>query len=325
MNEEKPLISVIVPIFNVEEYLDECVESILAQTYTNLEIILVDDGSPDKCPYKCDEWAKKDERVKVIHKKNGGLSSARNAGIELATGDYIGFVDSDDFIATDMYEKLRDGFLYVNDIGVASVKIQKYINGVLLDFNKKWNIDTPCIVDGFNFTYNIISGKSSYTVWNKLFLASLVKKVKFREGRNNEDVLFLYELGKLMKTEKFKMVLLPNYAYYYRIRPESICTTTKKPLSIDVITNLEYMIDDTKDLEVRDALVANKIRVLYNFLDKIIITPQWAQYYPLYREKMKAIPLNLIIKKTSIKDCLWIWMLCEYPRMRGFIRNLMLK
>ena len=98
------LISVIVPVYNVEKFLVKCVDSILAQTYTNLEIIIVDDGSPDNCPAICDELAKKDSRIKVIHKENGGASSARNAGLDIAKGEYIGFVDGDDYIAKDMYE-----------------------------------------------------------------------------------------------------------------------------------------------------------------------------------------------------------------------------
>ena len=89
------LVSVIVPVYKVEGYLDECIQSIISQTYTNLEIILVDDGSPDRCPKMCDEWAEKDSRIKVIHKVNGGLSSARNVGLDEASGDYISFVDSD--------------------------------------------------------------------------------------------------------------------------------------------------------------------------------------------------------------------------------------
>lgn len=100
------LISIIVPVYKVEKYLDKCVESIVEQTYKNLEIILVDDGSPDNCPAMCDEWAKKDSRIKVIHKKNGGLSSARNAGLDGCTGDYIYFLDSDDYIADNCIEML---------------------------------------------------------------------------------------------------------------------------------------------------------------------------------------------------------------------------
>ena len=98
-------ISIIVPVYKVEKYLDKCVRSIVEQTYKNLEIILVDDGSPDNCPAMCDEWARKDSRIAVIHKENGGVSSARNAGLAACTGDYVGFVDSDDWIDSGMCEE----------------------------------------------------------------------------------------------------------------------------------------------------------------------------------------------------------------------------
>ena len=101
-------ISVIVPVYEVEPYLRKCLDSVVNQTYQNLEIILVDDGSPDKCPAICDEYAARDERIQVIHKENGGVASARNAGLERVTGDYIGWVDSDDWIETDMFEYLLE-------------------------------------------------------------------------------------------------------------------------------------------------------------------------------------------------------------------------
>lgn len=104
MNE---LISIVIPVYNVEKYIDKCLETIVKQTYQHLEIILVDDGSTDLSGEKCDLWKKKDSRIIVIHKENGGLSSARNAGINIATGDYISFIDSDDFIDLTMIEKLR--------------------------------------------------------------------------------------------------------------------------------------------------------------------------------------------------------------------------
>ena len=101
-----PKISVIVPVYNVEKYLHECVDSILTQTFTDFELILVDDGSPDNCPVICDEYASKDKRIKVIHKENGGGAQSRNVGLDCSRGAYIGFVDSDDHILPDMYEKM---------------------------------------------------------------------------------------------------------------------------------------------------------------------------------------------------------------------------
>ena len=101
-----PLISVIVPVYKVEKYLNKCVQSIVNQTYKNLEIILVDDGSPDNCPEMCDEWAKKDSRIKVIHQENAGLAEARNSGISVATGEFFMFIDSDDYAEPDMIELL---------------------------------------------------------------------------------------------------------------------------------------------------------------------------------------------------------------------------
>ncbi len=102
----KPLISIIIPVYNVEQYLHRCVDSVLNQTYKNLEIILVNDGSPDNCPFICDEYAKKDKRIIVVHKENGGLSSARNAGLEIVQGEYISFIDSDDWIHENYIEIL---------------------------------------------------------------------------------------------------------------------------------------------------------------------------------------------------------------------------
>ena len=127
----KDLISVIIPIYNVEKYLNKCIDSIINQTYKNLEIILVDDGSPDNCPQICDEYAKKDNRIKVIHKKNGGVSSARNVGLINSTGNYIGFIDPDDYIEPIMYEKLlkvlKESNTLVSMCGFYKIKDNKII------------------------------------------------------------------------------------------------------------------------------------------------------------------------------------------------------
>lgn len=111
MLEEQPLISVIVPVYGVEQSLNECVASIVEQTYRNLDIILVDDGSPDRCPEMCDQWSSKDARIRVIHQRNAGPSAARNVGLDASHGEYIGFVDPDDHIAADMYKTLLNNLL----------------------------------------------------------------------------------------------------------------------------------------------------------------------------------------------------------------------
>ena len=122
--EHEPLICVIVPIYKVEAYLDRCICSIVEQTYQNLEILLIDDGSPDRCPELCDAWAQRDPRIRVIHKKNGGLSDARNAGIEVAKGEWLSFVDSDDYIMPQMYQRLLSVCLENQaDIAVSSFSL----------------------------------------------------------------------------------------------------------------------------------------------------------------------------------------------------------
>ncbi len=118
-------VSVIVPIYNAEKYLNKCLESIIGQTYKNLEIILVDDGSSDNSPTICDAWAQIDSRIRVIHKKNGGVSSARNAGIDLAQGDYIGFVDADDWIEPNMYEVLINNAVLINHPAVMCITVSR--------------------------------------------------------------------------------------------------------------------------------------------------------------------------------------------------------
>ena len=120
---ENPKVSILVPIYNVEKYLSRCIESVLSQDFRDYELILVDDGSPDRCPQICDEYAKKDSRIKVIHKKNGGLSDARNIGLDIATGEYVMFIDSDDFVDIDMMESMMNNMIDNNvDLVVCNIK-----------------------------------------------------------------------------------------------------------------------------------------------------------------------------------------------------------
>lgn len=209
---DTPLISIIVPIYKVQKYLEQCVKSISLQTYKNIEIILVDDGSPDNCGKLADDLAKNDQRIKVIHKVNGGLSSARNAGIEVAKGDYIGFVDSDDTIEPFMYEKLL--LLLQQENTKLSVCAVNYVyeDGKVLRKNGMGKNKT------FNFCQAIIEMNShryfDMGAWSKLYHRSLFEDIRFPVGKLSEDYYIMYKI--FDKAQKISYLDIPCYNYLQR-------------------------------------------------------------------------------------------------------------
>ena len=238
MNE---LVSVIVPIYGVEEYLEKCINSIITQTYNNLEIVLVDDGSPDRCPKICDEYARKDSRIKVIHKKNGGLSDARNAGIDCACGEYFIFVDSDDWIESTMVEHL------LNTCKKYNVKLAACGRNITDGSEIKGKA-----FEGAEIVYSteealneILSGKSlDVAAWDKIYSRELFDNIRFPVGENNEDIAVFYKIvdsaGKVAHTGTTE--------YFYRSRPGSI-------------TKLKYSTDARKIIE-------KNLNSIENFLEK---------------------------------------------------------
>ena len=319
------LISVIVPIYKVEQYLDECVGSIVKQTYKNMEIILVDDGSPDRCPQMCDEWAKKDERIRVVHKKNGGLSSARNAGLDVATGEYISFVDSDDFITHDALRNLYERMQGDEEIGIVSGMIYRYQDGKTCDFKETWMLNEEKVISARDFLLETMSQKTSYTVWNKLYKKELLDGVRFREGRNNEDTLFMYDLGKRLCCLNVSMVEIPKFVYYYRYREDSICTTSKVPLAIDMLGNLELMMQDCgqSDRLLYDVLYEQYVKTLFVFVDSLMLNPVWKPlYFKAYQAKLRKIPLDFVLEKFTKNDVLYIELLKWMPVLRMAIRKM---
>ena len=235
-------ISVIVPVYNVEKYLNKCINSILNSSYKKLEIILVDDGSTDHSGELCDNWAIKDYRIVVLHKKNGGLSSARNAGLEVATGEYISFIDSDDYIEKNMFEiMLKKGLKEDADIIQCGV--------YRVDESGKLST-TIRVVDGSSKGENLledffVSQKIPVMVCNKLFRRSLISGNRFIEGRNNEDNMFMVDVLLNAKI----MVSVSEQLYYYLIRTSSItgCDFTEK--KFDSIYAYKYMLKKIKDVK----------------------------------------------------------------------------
>ena len=212
---KEKLLSVVVPVYKVEDYLEECVKCITNQTYKNLEIILVDDGSPDNCGKICDDLVKKDSRIKVIHKKNGGLSDARNAGMEIATGEYLAFVDSDDLVPLDAYEKLMKKMSQEN----ADYVIGNYIN--CNDDGSLWEKPVFNAEKYKEFRLNIKDYKDSFFimnsgVWNELFRKDFVDELglKFEIGLPAEDAIFTTYC--FIKAKK--VYYIPDLVYIYRQR-----------------------------------------------------------------------------------------------------------
>ncbi len=186
----QPLISVILPIYKVEEYLDRCINSLLAQSYSNLEIILVDDGSPDRCPQMCDEWAKKDSRIRVVHKINGGLSDARNVGFAVATGSLISFIDSDDWVEPDFFRILYEA-LISNGCDISACNYRKAYGGQTLppvESNYQCSVLTQT-----EAMSALIDNRLQQVVWNKLYKRSIVEGILFEKGKYHEDEFWSYQ------------------------------------------------------------------------------------------------------------------------------------
>ena len=211
--ETTPLISVIVPVYKVEKYLPKCVDSILNQTYENLEILLVDDGSPDSCGEICDRYGEKDKRVRVIHKKNGGLSSARNAGIDAAKGEYLGFVDSDDWIEPETYEEM---------LQMALGEQVKFVCAGRYDVSEETGEKTPGLCPQKS---EVISAEEMIrrlfffencdsAAWDKLYHRSLFAGIRYPLGVHSEDTPTTYRL--IEKAEKAAVLNKRVYNYLHR-------------------------------------------------------------------------------------------------------------
>lgn len=239
------MLSVIIPVYKVESFLDQCLQSVVNQTYHDLEIILVDDGSPDNCPALCDAWAEKDARIRVLHKTNGGLSDARNAGISEAHGAFVSFLDSDDYIDEHMYEKLMQVFEQQEQVGIAACLFYTDTEGAIGVMTEKWEFQEPVVVSGDDFGRNKMLQETPHPVWNKVYRAELLQETRFRTGRINEDVLFMYDLAKVMKEKGWKEYIIPEHLLYYRIRQDGICRSKKRFFQLDIVENLRILLEES--------------------------------------------------------------------------------
>lgn len=288
------LISIIVPVYKVEKYLDRCVRSLVNQTYKNLEIILVDDGSPDNCPKMCDEWAKKDSRIKVIHKENGGLSDARNKGFEQSLGEYILFVDSDDYIDEKMVEIMYNRIIE-DKTDMCICDFSTFEDGQ--NPNKNFTME-PKVISAEKTLKSLIYDKSNVyfvVAWNKLFRRELLEKVKFPKGRIHEDEFTCHRFIGECKT----ISCIYNPLYFYYMREGSITKSKFTEKKLDVIMamddRVEYisqnkpeLLEDTKVLALK-TIMALYCKAKMLKADKDLIKAIRKEYIKHYRKTSKKI------------------------------------
>ena len=231
-------VSIIVPVYQVENYLHKCVDSILAQTFTDFELILVDDGSRDRSGEICDEYAGRDQRVRVIHKENGGLSDARNQGMDHATGHYFMFVDSDDFIAPTMLECLYKRIL-IEKADIAACNFMYYF-----ELDEKQNFSTTVkseIVPSSEIYYDRKNDRSYgfWTVaWNKLYNSQIFGNLRFRTGKYHEDEFWANDIYQL----DIQVATVSECLYYYRQRENSIMSNESIQRNLDILEALQERI-----------------------------------------------------------------------------------
>ena len=220
-------ISVIIPVYKVEKYLSKCIDSVLNQTYSNLEIILVDDGSPDNCGAICDEYAKKDSRIKVIHKENGGLSDARNKGLEIAAGEYIAFVDSDDYLNKKMYETLFD-LSHEHNADVVFCELQRFSEDEVVNENCSDNYEIKELTKVEALNEILFNDNVGNYMMPKLFKRRTIEGILFPKGRVYEDIATTYKI--IDRSEK--IVYTNQKLYYYLFGRVGATTSTFTPKKI---------------------------------------------------------------------------------------------
>ncbi len=296
----KPVISVIIPVYKTEKYLDRCVKSVVNQTYKNLEIILVDDGSPDNCPAMCDSWAKQDKRIRVLHLENGGAANARNMAMKQVKGEFIAFVDSDDYLEPDIYEILLSLMKESNaDIAICDFQINDEQRGVC----KKRVIDSKSALK------LVVTGNYKFGVlWNKLYKMSIIKDVAIPNLKLSEDLLFNYFVMK--KANCISEISLKLYHYFQN--SESSVHMDFGISNIDAVKAREIIINDTTEGELFKYAVKGYLLSCFVFIDGIILNNKCKVYYSKLRKEImkyrKYVFLSPIFSNNDRIKILIFWL-----------------
>ena len=285
-----PEISIIVPVYNVEKYIRKCIESILNQTFSDFELILVDDGSTDNSGKICDEYKLKDDRIIVIHKKNGGLSSARNVGIDKATGKFLGFVDSDDYIEKDMYETLYNDIKEF-DADISVCQVYDEYNNSCNPRTGGTNAIKRCILDNTNaFKLAMIRNMILVASWNKLYKKELFENYRYPNGKTFEDAFVTPML--IFNSKRISYNPLPKYFYVHRENSITTLPFSQSDLCvIEAYTNIRSFVNKNIP-ELNDLAQCKYLWAYMVVLDKIMISDDFNDK-ALYHEILNKINSNL--------------------------------
>lgn len=306
------MISVIIPVYNVEMYLDKCLNSITHQLYTNLEIILIDDGSTDNSGIICDNWSQKDSRIKVIHKKNEGAGKARNIGLDNAQGDYVAFVDSDDYISIEMYEKLVNIFNRDESIDIVECDFVTFDKDEV-DFKKINDIDEAkykIYTTEEALGENIKDKKFRQLIWNKLYRRNVIKNIRFPIDKKIDDEFWTYHV--LGNAKKLALTNIKCYAYRQQANSvmHSISIDRRmEGLEARYIRHL-YLKDNYPSLEYTSYInLCNMAIYLGQFVLRNVDKHEQKNFFLLLNELVKKVNVSNKNKKLEdYKQLTWIYM-----------------
>lgn len=306
---QSPIISIIIPIYKVEPYLRRCLDSIVNQTYTNLEIILVDDGSPDNCPQICDEYAAKDNRIVVIHKENGGLSDARNAGLDICKGKYISFMDSDDWVSLEYINELYSSIKETH-ADIAIVNHKHVTSFPSKEIQEKRRIK---LFSKQQALFKLIAEQHQPFVvsWGKLYRKNLFSNIKFPIGKCHEDEFTSH----LLINAASKVVYSNKIMYFYYQRPDSI---TRENHILDIIETFENRLHFTIKNNLSDLIPYAASNLCWKYLnfcyEKYLNKEEYKQILD------KAKEYRSLIRFRKATD-LVLFIFLQHPKLYFFIKN----
>lgn len=324
-NMTSELVSVVIPVYNVEHYLPKCIESVIKQTYAQLEIILVDDGATDLSGKICEQYAKRDSRIQVIHKPNGGLSDARNCGLERATGKYITFIDSDDYVSKYFVERLYTNIVKTGaDISIGNFLRVKENTEIQDNIEKSCEFKVYDRIQSFTALYDKELKDIFTTAWGKIYKRELFELIRYPVGRNYEDTSIAHLVYNLITKVVYENVKI----YYYLERENSI-------------TKSEQFIKDDAILAVRDRMeflekngyheILGKAREDYfatlmgvyarTYSDKIDVSQRKKQIYAMVRQNYDKYKNELQSRNMKIR--IWLFILAPdfYTKILRMIKN----